>query len=205
MLAVVGCTSAGFAGFCGALAFRRRMEQSHRRQSVKRSISGSDARREVLSGGMAALVLSVAIRESSTSSRSGKPSGLLTAGTRKYLPKARLAGLKSLVTIEGLCQARMLACVVAASVLSVTGFVASPRLAAVGAVVGLLAGWMAVPWALGQEATTRKQALERHLSEAIEVICLGLRSGLSFDYALRLYCDCFESALASELSLAHGE
>ena len=205
VLMAAGCASAGLSGFCGALALRQRMEESRRRQSVKRTVSSARARRAVLCGGLAALVLGVAIRESSAPASAGGMRGAFLAGSRKYLLKARLAGMKSMVTLEGLCQARLLACVVAASALSVLGFVASPQLAAIGAVAGLAVGWMAVPWALGQEATARKQALERHLSEAIEVICLGLRSGLSFDYALRLYCDCFESALAHELALAHAE
>ncbi len=205
VLAFAGCTSAGLSGFCGALAVRRHMEDSRRRQSVKRTVSRDGPERKVLASGLAAIVLMSAVRESSSCAKDRRARGVLTLGSRGYLAKVQLAGLKSLVNLEGLCQARLLACVVAMALLSVAGFVASPQLAVLGALAGLVGGWFCVPWALGQEAALRKRALERHLSEAIEVICLGLRSGLSFDYALRLYCECFESVLAGELAIAHGE
>ena len=44
--------------------------------------------------------------------------------------------------------------------------------------------------------------LEQHVSEAVEVICLGLRSGLSFDRSLELYCSYFPTTVGRELETA---
>ncbi len=65
--------------------------------------------------------------------------------------------------------------------------------------LGFLLGWASLGWALRTVVAQRTQALERHLSEAIEVMCLGLRAGLSFERSLELYCANFPSQLSAEL------
>ena len=207
VLACAGSVGAALSGYFCARSLLVGMGESKRRQVVKHSVSDGGSMSGLQASGLAHAILTVAIRESAVS---GKPlAGPLRmafyAGSGGFADRVRMAGLKGRVTTWGLCQARLLSCVVAAAVLGVAGRMASVQLAVVGMLLGLVCGWLAVPWALGQEALARKRALEQHLSEAMEVICLGLRSGLSFDYALRLYCDCFDSVLAGELGLAMRE
>ncbi|MBO4365421.1 MAG: type II secretion system F family protein [Eggerthellaceae bacterium] len=207
VVACACCMSAALSGYLGARTAFACVGESKRRQVVKQSVSSRDALIGLQVTGLARVVLSMAIRESSLPQKpmANSVRAVFQAGSGGFTERAKMAGLSRRVSVWGLCQARLLACVVAAAVLGVIGRIGSVHLAIVGAAIGVLVGWFAVPWALAQESLARKRALERHLSEAIEVICLGLRSGLSFDYALQLYCDCFESVLAGELKLALRE
>lgn len=208
VLACVSCASAALAASLGAESILICKQEARRRRMAKMSVSRAEfVTSGLLSTGIARVVLGMAVRESA---RPTKPMRswrrvAMGFGARRHLEKAHLAGLEARVTAEGLCRTRVLTCAIASAALMVVGYAGSSQLAAIGFVAGLVAGWLAVPWALDQEAALRKRALEHHLSEAIEVICLGLRSGLSFDYALQLYCDCFDSALSRELVLALRE
>lgn len=82
------------------------------------------------------------------------------------------------------------------------GLLFSPSAAVLLGVCGFICGWRSVPWALRVRAKERKNALERHVSEAIEVMCLGLRAGLSFDRSLELYYQNFESSISREFASA---
>ena len=88
---------------------------------------------------------------------------------------------------------------IGAAVCGMLGFAFSFGFALLAAAVGFLLGWASLAWALKAAVAQRTQALERHLSEAIEVMCLGLRSGLSFERSLELYCANFPSRLSAEL------
>lgn len=207
-LAYVSCASAALAASLGAGSILACRQEARRRRNAKMSVSpGELAAYGLMSTGAAQVVLGAAVRESSLPAKPTRTwwRAAMGFGTRRYRERAHLAGIEARVTVEGLCRTRVLACAIASAVLMVVGYAGSVQLAAMGFVAGLVVGWLAVPWALDQEAALRKRALEHHLSEAIEVICLGLRSGLSFDYALHLYCDCFDSALSRELALALRE
>ena len=82
------------------------------------------------------------------------------------------------------------------------GLALSLGFAFLAACIGFLVGWASLGWALKTVIAQRTWALERHLSEAIEVMCLGLRAGLSFERSLELYCESFPSQLSAELSNA---
>lgn len=115
----------------------------------------------------------------------------------------RMAGLLSEVSVAGWSYARREAILVGTAGGALAGAMVSLEVSAIGALVGAFCGWRAVPWALGREVVLRKKQMERHLSEALSILCLGLRSGLSFDRALEKYCASFPTMLASELSGAH--
>ncbi len=204
-----GCLSAAVSGFLGShIAFKARGEQKLKKL-VKQAVTSTDSfSNGILSCGIAQLVMESILRESALSKGNLLPSpvrALASAGMGRFESRIRLAGVFSRVTTEGMCRTRISACVLSAAVFGLLGYLGSSQLAIIGALIGLILGWMSIPWALGQEGIARKRSLERHLSEAIEVICLGLRSGLSFDYALKLYCDCFDSVLSRELSIAQQE
>ena len=67
-----------------------------------------------------------------------------------------------------------------------------------GAVVGL-----GVPaHAMRARAKERAQAAERHLPEMLDVVALGMRSGLPFDSSLRIYAEHFDTLLSREFENA---
>ena len=109
------------------------------------------------------------------------------------------AGLRNTATVQGVrtCQ-RMGACICTA-LGAVIGSLFTPTLAVLASLGGLAAGIMLPLRALGSQALIRKKELESGLSQTLEVICLGLRAGLSFDRALALYCKSFESTFSAEL------
>lgn len=209
MLLWAGCASAAASGLFGAhAALSTRGERKLRKRMKENVASSKEIVSGVLTSGLAQVVVESVLRESALATRSDLPKWLrtfLSCGMGRFGRQSELAGIASRVNVQGACRTRVSACVLASALLGMLGYLGSAQLAFAGAAVGLACGWMAVPWALGQEAQARKLALERHLSEAIEVICLGLRSGLSFDYALKLYCDCFDSVLARELGIAQRE
>lgn len=71
--------------------------------------------------------------------------------------------------------------------------------------IGALAGWKALPWAFGQLARQRAQAMERNLSEMLDVMALGLHSGMSFERSLELYTNYFRTPLASAFRSAQRQ
>ncbi len=115
------------------------------------------------------------------------------------------AGLRHFVTKEGLAELRLQLACIGAAAFAALGVLFSTPLGAIGLAGGAIWGWTSVGRALRAEKEARRRALEQHLSQAIEVICLGLRSGLSFDKALSMYCSCFDTVFARQLSVAQGE
>lgn len=108
----------------------------------------------------------------------------------------RHAGLEEHLSAAGLQSARVrLGCMGAAGG-AVLGAMLSLELSLLLGVLGIVAGLAAPTWALRRVAAQRLLALERSLPEMLEVVALGLRSGLSFDRSLQLYSEHFPSAFA---------
>lgn len=72
----------------------------------------------------------------------------------------------------------------------------SGELAALLAGAGAIFGWRLLSGALKARAAWRAHDLERRLPEMLDVLAMGMRSGLSFDGALSLYDRYFDTALA---------
>lgn len=106
------------------------------------------------------------------------------------------AGLTGKISRERCAQVRQmlsLGCAIAGFIL---GSMFSSLFAAVLSVLGFLVGYHALESALRQEMDARTSSVERELSQLIEVLVLGLRSGLSFDRSLELYCHYFSCGLS---------
>ena len=82
------------------------------------------------------------------------------------------------------------------------GCAASNELAVAGCVAGGIAGATAPARAVRGVRLQRAHALERSMSEMLEVVALGVRSGLSFDRSLQLYTGHFDDGLARECAAA---
>ena len=120
-------------------------------------------------------------------------------------PLVRSAGLQGRITPASYGEARVRLAVGLAAGGALAGFVVSTEFALMLGVGGAVAGWKALLWALERQSKRRAQEMERHLSEMLDVMALGLRSGLSFERSLELYVRHFTTLLAASFSLAYRQ
>lgn len=112
------------------------------------------------------------------------------------------AGLVGGVTAEGFCEARVKLALAGAVLGALAGFMFSLGFGVVLAIVGLYFGWNMPAQAIKHRISWRSQEMERHLPEMLDVVAIGMRSGLSFDRSLEIYCQRFKTILAKEMQLA---
>lgn len=119
------------------------------------------------------------------------------ADVRSMIAQAGLAGR---ATPEGVKVARVQAAIAGGAMGAVAGSLFSAELAGILGVTGFVGGYCRVPLALRSRAAARNADMERHLSEMLEVVVLGLQSGLSFERAFQLYPRYFESELGQSMA-----
>ena len=106
------------------------------------------------------------------------------------------AGLTGKISLERCAQVREALSLGGAALGFVFGMMFSGMLAALLSCLGFIGGYRALNSALKQEVEARTNCVEQELSQLIEVLVLGLRSGLSFDRSLELYCHYFSCSLS---------
>ncbi len=129
---------------------------------------------------------------------------------QKVAERIQAAGLGARVRTVGVLRTQALVGLSALAIGAALGACFSGEAATLGAVAGLGLGlWW--PWrALEHRAKLRLMELERHLPEMLDVLALGLRSGMTFDRAFGLYGRHFagnvlaDSAQAAERSWEWG-
>ena len=203
-LLIVALVSSMGAGCALACALAYPVQQRRRSRSVRAALGMPASTRRNDSSAAHGLVISLAQRLSIQGPDPlPKPLALLEhLGSGSFAFKLKQAGLAESVSVAGLCRARLIACVIACACLCLAGSAFSTLACIALGAVGALAGWLSVGRSLGRAIDERRQSLEGHLSQALEVLCLGLRAGLTFDRALALYCSCFAHTLARELQTA---
>lgn len=112
------------------------------------------------------------------------------------------AGLEERVDEDGLRAARLRLAGMGAAAGAVVGAVISLEMGLLLAAVAAAAGLYAPTWALRRLERKRALELERSLPEMLEVVALGLRSGLSFDRSFQLYSMHFPSSFARSCASA---
>lgn len=112
------------------------------------------------------------------------------------------AGLVGKVSPEGFCETRAKLALAGLVLGGLIGLMFSTAFAVVLAMVALYFGWNAPAQAVKHRITWRSQEMERHLPEMLDVVAIGMRSGLSFDRSLQIYCQRFATILASEMHIA---
>lgn len=154
-------------------------------------------------GRVIAYALAVDLRAASPRFRTLAPPFL----RQRALPadQLRRAGLEGQLGSRGWGEAQARLALVGAAAGAGAGVIVSPELAAGLGIVGLAAGWRALPGALRRRCARRAEAMERDLSEMLDVVALGMRSGLSFDRSLLLYTEHFQTLLASSFQTAHRQ
>lgn len=105
-------------------------------------------------------------------------------------------GLVGKVDLVGCARTRRNLSLSGALVGLVIGSLFSEMLTGILCVVGFVLGYQALHASLKQEIERRAAAVEHKLSQLIEVLVLGLRSGLSFDRSLAFYCQYFPGSLS---------
>ena len=113
-----------------------------------------------------------------------------------------LSGLGKVIERSAFNQAQVRLCLLFAVCAGLLGLLLSNELGAVGCILGAFFGFRLPAKSLKAAKVARTDSLERSLSELLEVVALGVRSGLSFDRSLRLYTQHFSCALARECEAA---
>ena len=120
-----------------------------------------------------------------------------------YKEKAPVAGCAKDITVSAFCEARTRFTIGGALVGALVGVVFSLELALLLALVGALAARSLPMRSLKAAAAKRAVYAERHLSEMLEVVALGLRSGLTFDRSFALYGSHFDNEFARSCTKAY--
>lgn len=201
LLVAGAMVAAVVGGTLTAHIFMARRSRALRQKALKRSWQGGVASAQ--EGGMAGIVLASVARgdQARTMVVPDRLAGCVRAGAAKLGPRLCLAGMPE-ASPEAAALWRVRAAAMGAACGALMGAILSSAAAAMGLFAGALGGWTCLDWALGQRIAARSNAIEGHVSEAIEVLCLGLRAGLSFERSLELYCANFPTNLSGELSAA---
>lgn len=120
-----------------------------------------------------------------------------------YKKQAAMAGCAKDVSVSAFCEARARLMLAGAAAGALFGSLFSLELAiALGAASGALC--RALPMmAVRRMTRQRASGAELHLSEMLEVVALGLRSGMTFDRSFALYGAYFDNEFARSCLKAH--
>ena len=199
--------AAAFA-FASGLSFFRFYQCSVRQQAQKRLIQmelqssmaspyrGATTIFERVIDRMELLTRSVALRKGIV-----RP-WMVTRFSKPLEKHAAQAGLIGLVSPAAFVEMRIRLCVACSLVGCICGLLFSTELALMLLIGGAFIGWLLPQRAIKHRVEWRAAQLEAHLPEMLDVLALGMRSGLSFDASLRLYAEHFETLLAQEFKLA---
>lgn len=117
-----------------------------------------------------------------------------------HVPKA--GGFAANITFQGFTEASLRLALGGALLGALVGAVFSNELMAFAALAGFLFGATSVARDIKAAISLRQAQLAKSLPEMLEVLALGLRSGLSFDRSMALYVQHFSSALSFECARA---
>lgn len=208
---IAGCCCGGVAAALAALAGSGRRKKRRLREAAFGSFSGKGRAAAPSADGRGWALryaetltrrLFTGATEPLAPSVRGKRAGQTRAGMR-YKERAVAAGCAKDVTVSAYCEARLRLTVAGALAGVLAGALFSLELSALLAVAGGLFGCSALSRDVNAARRNRAVGAERHLSEMLEVVALGLRSGLTFDRSFELYGSHFESEFARECAKTH--
>ena len=208
MLAILG---AGFAGASACAAYALRKRSARLRESALKSVVGGDPgreratrpgsfaldyaerlTRELYAGSTMPLLPSVRAKRADKT-RAGK----------SFIAHREAAGCATSISVAAYCETRArLGCVGMCFGLAI-GALVSTELGLLLGAVGAFFGFSLPSRGVAAARKQRTSCAEEHLSEMLEVVSLGLRSGLTFDRSFALYGAHFESEFARSCALAY--
>lgn len=209
-LVIVACLAASLSGFCCVASMQARFDARMQKRNAKASLGwaakGADGRLPQREDALPMRLLHRASRTSHASwmkQLSGQAFwGLGFADAQRLLNRA---GVSDVATVEGMRIMRVQCTGIAAVAGAFLGAVFSSELSLVLAMAGVVGGYCWPLLELRRRAAERTADMERHLSEMLEVVVLGLRSGLSFERSFRLYPKYFGTELARSMSRVAGQ
>ena len=128
-----------------------------------------------------------------------------TRSGRWYLELAASAGCSRSVSVSGFCEAQVRLTGICMAAGALIGALLSTEMAVLLCIGGAVLGYMLLPRAVKRLKHDRSVCAERHLSEMLEVVALGLRSGLTFDRSFELYGLHFDNEFARECARAYRQ
>ena len=194
--AVLGAASGACMGWAGAQSVRRARAARARAPDGGRAKGGAQA--SACLSYLEGLSRRLALR----ATRSVLPVGALRGAHARFEEQVGKAGLGGTVSAQACCEGAVRLAAAGAAAGALLGCAASNELAVAGCVAGGIAGATAPGRAVRGARRQRAHALERSMSEMLEVVALGVRSGLSFDRSLQLYTGHFDDGLARECAAA---
>ncbi len=198
---LAGALLAFGAGWCAPAALPRaagrRLKRSRSVREARTEVPGCEGASGRVVGYLVHLGERIALRKASP----GPWVGVLSRIGRFDDVVAR-SGFAGKVSREAFGEAMARLAFFAGGALGVIGLVMSNELGVVGAVLGAAWGLSAPRRALDASCQARLASLERDLPELLEVVALGVRSGLSFDRSFELYVEHFDSGLSRECAQA---
>ena len=201
----MGC--AGVAGACGwrAWSARARHGSLARRLRQEGAAKDGDAGRQepTLDERVIGYAQKVSHRLALKGASARLPPWLLRAdGFERLAPSA---GLGASVSPQGFAEVRVRLAAAGAAGGALLGAPFSAGLAGVLGLAGAVGGWRMLGRAVRRRVAARTQELERHLPEMLDVVSMGMRSGLSFDRSLGLYVRYFPTMLAEAFGAAQQQ
>lgn len=199
VMAVAAVALGAGAGFYGWRAWDARARAQRMRERVVNG-AASEGRQPFVRDALVARMARLSILLDHGRARMCCPSRLARSGWfAERLPRSGLAGT---VSEKAFCEMRFRSALLLAACGAMLGFLFSLELAFVLACVGAVAGWRSPARAVRRQCEERTNRAEEHLPEMLDVLALGMGSGLSFDAAVRLYCAHVPVEVAHDLERA---
>ena len=126
-----------------------------------------------------------------------------TRAGKQFRGEVALAGCSKDISVSAYMEARVRFACVGLAVGVLVGALFSIELSMMLGLAGAVVGASAPRRALARAKRKRSVEAERCLSEMLEVVVLGLRSGLSFDLSFALYGEHFEGGFATSCARAY--
>ncbi len=211
ILGGLACLGAGSCGLWAFLAHAERKRASNRRAAAY----GIHASRRLLSqadGSSTPLALRYMLEltrrlyAKTTQALSPGVRANRSASTRAetwFKANSGKTGYSKEISTNAFCEARLRLGMAGGIAGALLGVLLSTELGLLLGMAGALIGISAPKRAI--KAACRKRAIcaQEHLSEMLEVVALGLRSGLTFDRSFALYGSHFDNAFARSCAKAH--
>ncbi len=202
----------GIAGFFGGRELYRGVKRARRRQ-LARKREHLEKLESLLPGGEegsgaveSRLVNEMALLTRRLESGATRPLATRLLGKSPWLEERVVqAGLKGAVSSAGFWEMRLRCALALGALGAMTGACFSLELAGLAGIAGLAGGWQLPKWAVSARIRLRAEQMERHLAEMLDVLSLGLRSGLSFERSLSLYLQHFDTMLARSFEAAQQQ
>ena len=201
---LVACVSAAVSGFVLAVWAMGRRTLAARRRSLKRRVRAHAASPNGANANRMQPVIGVILRQS----RMTHPTWVERASGFRVWDVGMVdmpgllahAGIAGIATQTGARVARMQLAAIGVGAGAIAGCLFSAEFGAVLGIAGACIGFISVPAVLRSAAAARNAEMERHLSEMLEVVVMGLGSGLSFSRSFALYPRYFRNVLADSMS-----